>query len=154
MKHMWSEEELQALIEEQGGSSVVANPTLSGDEATLNGVEIDSTKYKVGGGSEVHLYKHYITITFTNYDFLSELLTPTNTAFTKDTLREFMFNDGNKIKLICSGYYGNGKVAMNITAINKNTSKVTGCDITNNSYWSADIENSSTSFTDKIIKIF
>lgn len=33
-----------------GGSSVVANPTLSGDEATLNGLEVDGTKYKVGGG--------------------------------------------------------------------------------------------------------
>ena len=30
--------------EESGGSSVVANPTLSGDEATLNGLEVDGTK--------------------------------------------------------------------------------------------------------------
>lgn len=34
-------------------SSVVANPTLSGNEATLDGVEIDGTKYKVGGGSGI-----------------------------------------------------------------------------------------------------
>ena len=34
-----------------GGSSVIANPTLSGDEATLNGLEVDGTKYKVGGGT-------------------------------------------------------------------------------------------------------
>ena len=34
-----------------GGSTVVANPTLSGDEATLDGLEVDGTKYKVGGGS-------------------------------------------------------------------------------------------------------
>lgn len=33
-----------------GGSSVIANPTLSGDEATLDGLEVDGTKYKVGGG--------------------------------------------------------------------------------------------------------
>ena len=32
-----------------GGSTVVANPTLSGNEATLNGLEVDGTKYKVGG---------------------------------------------------------------------------------------------------------
>ena len=34
-----------------GGSTVIANPTLSGDEATLDGLEVDGTKYKVGGGS-------------------------------------------------------------------------------------------------------
>lgn len=37
------------LIDE--ASSVIANPTLSGDEATLNGLEVDGIKYKVGGGS-------------------------------------------------------------------------------------------------------
>ena len=45
------------LIDE--ASSVVANPTLSGDEATLNGLEVDGTKYKVGGGK---LYNHSIGI--------------------------------------------------------------------------------------------
>ena len=34
-----------------GGSTVIANPTLSGDEAALDGLEVDGTKYKVGGGS-------------------------------------------------------------------------------------------------------
>ena len=34
-----------------GGSTVIANPTLNGDEATLDGLEVDGTKYKVGGGS-------------------------------------------------------------------------------------------------------
>ena len=48
------------LIDE--ASEVVANPTLSGDEATLNGLDIDGTKYKVGGGSEVHLYEHRVNI--------------------------------------------------------------------------------------------
>lgn len=32
-----------------GGSNVVANPTLSGDESNLTGLEVDGTKYKVGG---------------------------------------------------------------------------------------------------------
>ena len=43
-----------------GGSTVVANPALSGDEATLNGLEVDGTKYKVGGGGK--LYEHTIKI--------------------------------------------------------------------------------------------
>ena len=44
-----------------GGSTVVANPTLSGDEATLNGLEVDGTKYKVGGSSG-KLYQNNIYI--------------------------------------------------------------------------------------------
>ena len=52
-----------------GGSTVVANPTLSGDEATLNGLEVDGTKYKVGGGSEVHLYQHILKISMTYRSF-------------------------------------------------------------------------------------
>ena len=45
-------------------SSVSANPTLSGDEATLDGLEVDGTKYKVGGsgGSGGKLYQHTIKI--------------------------------------------------------------------------------------------
>lgn len=33
-----------------GGSSVIANPTLSGGEADLTALEVDGTKYKVSGG--------------------------------------------------------------------------------------------------------
>lgn len=41
------------LIDE--ASSVVANPTLSGNEATLNGLDVNGTKYKVGGSGVVTL---------------------------------------------------------------------------------------------------
>ena len=51
------------LIDE--ASEVVANPTLSGNEATLNGLEIEGTKYKVGG-SGGKLYFHRITLPFNN----------------------------------------------------------------------------------------
>ena len=43
-------------------SEVVANPTLSGDEATLNGLEVDGTIYKVGE----KLYLHKIRIKKSN----------------------------------------------------------------------------------------
>ena len=33
------------------GSTVVANPTLAGTEDSLTGIEVDGTKYAVGGGS-------------------------------------------------------------------------------------------------------
>ena len=47
-----------------GGSTVIANPTLSGNEATLDGLEVDGTKYKVGGGSggSGKLYHHSVMI--------------------------------------------------------------------------------------------
>ena len=72
-----------------GGSTVIANPTLSGDEATLDGLEVDGTKYKVGGGSEVHLYRHVIQISGTvRGSVLIE--NDTNTPFTFSTLVEFL----------------------------------------------------------------
>ena len=45
--------------EEAGGSTVVANPPLVGDEPDLTGLEVDGAKYKVpqGGGS---LYTYYV----------------------------------------------------------------------------------------------
>ena len=48
-----------------GGTTVIANPTLAGTEADLTGLQVGETKYKVsqgGGGSDVHLYQHNITI--------------------------------------------------------------------------------------------
>ena len=44
---------IKPLLEDggQGGSTVVANPELSGDEASLTGLEVDGTKYKVESGS-------------------------------------------------------------------------------------------------------
>ena len=47
------------------GSVVVANPTLAGTESELSGLEVDGTKYKVGGGGS-QLYQHNITSEFTN----------------------------------------------------------------------------------------
>lgn len=41
------------------GEIVIANPTLAGTEADLTGLQVGSTKYKVGGGKKYH---HYITI--------------------------------------------------------------------------------------------
>lgn len=46
--------------------NVVANPTLEGTESDLEGIEIDGTKYKVGGGKQ--LYQHNISIYFNNTD--------------------------------------------------------------------------------------
>lgn len=62
------------------GSSVVANPTLEGTESDLEGIEIDGTKYKVGGGKK--LYKHNIYFTRAE-DNLDGMLTIINDSSTK-----------------------------------------------------------------------
>ena len=50
--------------ENAGGSTVVANPTLVGDEPDLTGLEVDGAKYKVGGGGEIpESYKNYYVVT-------------------------------------------------------------------------------------------
>lgn len=67
-------------------STVVANPTLSGDEPDLEGAEIDGIKYKVGGGSEVHLYQHLVKFTSNKHPTIEMIrLSTSNTPFTKNT---------------------------------------------------------------------
>ena len=68
MKHMWSEEEIQELIEEQGGSSG-------------------------SGGSEVHLYRHVINIDSPKGSFVIE--NDNNTPFTFSTLCDFLVANQN-----------------------------------------------------------
>ena len=85
-----------------GGSTVVANPTLSGNEATLNGLEVDGTKYKVGGGgSEVHLYNHFCTLSMQgdSRKFTIEVITRDNNPLTLSSLIEILserYTDGTK----------------------------------------------------------
>ena len=81
-----------------GGSTVIANPTLSGDEATLDGLEVDGTKYKVGGsgGSEVHLYRHILKLhSLDYYSFgIVEILNDNNTPFTSELLFNKLKSNG------------------------------------------------------------
>ena len=88
-----------------GGSTVVANPTLSGDEATLNGLEVDGTKYKVGGsGGKLYLHKFRIRKANLNdasgskigtklYLFYS-IVTSSNEPITFDTFMNITHFDG------------------------------------------------------------
>ena len=41
------------VIEDSGGTDVVANPTLAGTEDVLTGLQVGETKYKVENGTEV-----------------------------------------------------------------------------------------------------
>ena len=73
MKHMWSEEEIQSLIEEQSGG---------------------------GGGSEVHLYRHSISLKGRNINFeispvevRFDILLSTNIALTYEDVRIWLLNN-------------------------------------------------------------
>ena len=89
-----------------GGSEVIANPTLSGNEETLEGAEIDGIKYKVGGGGK--LYRHSIKVANINrnsYCYLT-LDTSTNTPFTTSTLFNYLIsvygNQSNRFNVALS----------------------------------------------------
>ena len=69
----------------EGGSKVVANPELVGDEPDLTGLEVDGNKYKVpqGGGGTTNLYLHRIVIfkengCFINFSFINSTSTQYN----------------------------------------------------------------------------
>lgn len=68
-------------VSEHDTLSVVANPTLAGTEADLNGLEVDGIKYKVGGGSK--LYLHVCTVPFSAGG--SDVSLETKIVTTKDT---------------------------------------------------------------------
>ena len=94
-----------------GGSSVIANPTLSGDEATLDGLEVDGTKYKVSGsgGSEVHLYRHDIFMLNSYYScvLVTSLYSKNSTPMTKYDFHSFLVSETGR------GYLCSGKIKMN-----------------------------------------
>ena len=85
-----------------GGSKVVANPELVGDEPDLTGLEVDGNKYKVpqGGGGITNLYLHRISIYKENGCFIN--FSFTNSTSTKyDERGLFSLFMGSRIP--CSG---------------------------------------------------
>lgn len=78
------------LIDE--ASSVVANPTLSGNEATLNGLEVDGTKYKVGG-SGGKLYLHMITFSLSGDERYSNIFIELFSSYSTPYTYEEIFSE-------------------------------------------------------------
>ena len=89
---------------------VEANPTLEGGEDSLSSVLINGTKYAVGGGSEVHLYKHllYLNDTENLANGFIDIFTTDNTPFTSQTLFDKIKADGGKYQYAVSPYRPNG----------------------------------------------
>lgn len=134
------------------GSSVEANPTLAGTEADLVGIEVDGTKFKVGG----KLYMHnicatsssqsgYITFTIINRD---------STIFTAGTIDEWLTENGMTSKstgLNCSGIFDdNGlKFPIKIYSRGDNTALILLVNVGTSSGWTL----SSLTITDTVIEL-
>ena len=149
-----------------GGSTVIANPTLSGDEAPLDGLEVDGTKYKVGGsgssgsgGSEVHLYEHHIyTKSQATSYVLFVIYSNDNIPFTPDKIKQWLVDNNFTASYRyypASGYFITGEVIIGIgvsgqffetKTINVNESNVLSTDIKNTTSFYA--------LSDDIIQIF
>ena len=127
MKHMWSEEEIQDLIEEQGGS----------------------------GGSEVHLYGHYISAKAVANINLT-IYSSSNIPFQADTLKTWLNDNGflyNSNEYIASGYSSNGRLVIGVSVQDSDV-YVSFMTVDNNTLTkSAYRQYSFTTLTDKIIQI-
>ena len=99
-------------------STVVANPTLSGNEETLEGAEIDGIKYKVGGGGVSYKYLHSIQLTVVDLGVLVfSIKNNDSNPFTKSSLNMWLEENGyigiifysvNPISVGSWGYAGIG----------------------------------------------
>lgn len=92
---------------------VEANPTLEGGEESLSSVLINGTKYAVGGGSEIHLYKHllYLKDTADEVNGFIEIFTTDSTPFTNQRLFDKVKANGGSFQYIVSPYRPNGNAA-------------------------------------------
>lgn len=101
-----------------GKSTIIPNPTMSGDEPTLEGAEIDGIKYKVGGGGKLYLHKIIIKKSYlynpagsligTDLYVFYSIVTSNNTPI---TFNEFM----TMVSLSNYGYHYGTNVSGDIT---------------------------------------
>ena len=99
---------LKDKIGGQGGTTVVANPTLSGDEESLTGLEVDGVKYVISSSGPT-LYQHNITLNAIigpedaeqSFFLTTSIITTSNTPLTLNTLVRYLYDNGFE--------YNNGK---------------------------------------------
>ena len=84
-------------------SDVVANPTLAGTEADLEGIQVGNTKYKVGGGGIT--YTHTITLKHHSSGLECVIAVPSLsvTALTKQQILDFLYTGGTSY--LATGFY-------------------------------------------------
>ena len=139
---------------------VEANPTLEGGEDSLSSVLINGTKFAVGGGSEVHLYGHYISAKQNaNSNINLVIYNNDNTAFTSATLKSWLNTNGFSVtsnnSYVASGYYTTGEVVIGL-GVSGSSIEISTEFINSSNVLAHDIKNftSFSSLTDTIIQIF
>ena len=131
-------------------STVTANPTLSGNEETLEGAEIDGIKYKVGGGGK--LYMHFIT---GNQGENFTLYTADSTPFTTNTVKQFLAKYGYTVPLTGSYYPANDEYfwhSLTVFGTSLTTTRIGFYN--NNGVWTKYTQYNFTLSTDKVSQIF
>lgn len=163
-------------FKEVGGSKVAANPTLSGSEAALTGLDIDGIKYAAGGGKYkyIHVFRRASMSKNVNCEqftvtVLSNVATPISTAdeFRASKIVGWSYNhlgfssssSGKSLRILLGGNniyghdYSGGSIAhtSNICDINWDTNgALTSCAIWSSSTASMD---SIGSFTQTVIEL-
>lgn len=111
---------LQKDVTDYIEGQVEANPTLAGTEASLTGLQIGETKYKVGGGKQ--LYQHNITISnknSTQWIFRLTIINDTITPIDTTTLRLWLTAKGFDASESTPHYYkANGIYSVGATVCN------------------------------------
>lgn len=86
-------EDGEVLLDIPGGINVVANPTLDGTEASLTGLEVGTTKYKIDTGKQLYLHNIKI-VDGSGLICYCQIINDSNTAFTGLSLFNFLTNNG------------------------------------------------------------
>lgn len=151
MGNLTTQEELSMALQEK--SKVVANPTLSGNEETLEGAEIDGVKYKVGGGSKLYMHAIQFYITGSakyNYVYI-ELFSSSATPFVYNDLLTMGVNNIP----CCSNMPSNSGYVANRFGALQNELFIAGCYV-NNGQLSQDYERvavSNVTLTDTVTEV-
>lgn len=140
---------------------VVANPTLAGTEADLTGLEVDGVKYAVPqGGSEVHLYGHFISAKPSATSIVNFVIySNNNVSFTSSTAKQWLKDNGFSVILdnsyVASGFSTTGNVIIGV-GVAGSYIEISSEYINNSNALVHDTQNyiSFSSLTDTIIQIF
>lgn len=97
-------------IQPSEGSSVVANPTLSGDESDLTGLEVDGVKYAIPSGGGKTLYQHTLYLSKDNKRVSFVIINDNSEIFTINTLMAYLYGKYETGKYTAGGMITGGVV--------------------------------------------
>lgn len=143
------------VIEQGGGTEVIANPTLIGTEADLTGLEVNGVKYKA---VVAKLYKHNISMRSTTEsgdlaELYFSLYSTKSTSYDFDELLSIFINDGatygNYIYTSVTGYARSSGSSKNVHVLKYSIA----LDKLTTTYGDVSIEKSRTTIVDAVTQI-